>query len=127
MFNVTSKQLIPGISVLLAYAFLDPLIEDLNDTFGKSFVYHPVVLWLCIICLVYIQTESWEAGVVIAFMYEAIKVIWREIHPEAPAIGKVRKLLHRLQNGDKLSDNDIKFLDTITPEDVSIQRRKGRG
>lgn len=121
--NVEKKHIVPGISVIVAYALMDPLIEDIQDTFGKSFVYHPAVVWMCIICLVYIQTESWAAGMIIVVAYEAIKIIWREIHPEAPAIAKVRRLLHSLQNGEKLSDEDIRFLDNITPNDVSVRRK----
>jgi len=122
--NVTTPKLLQGISVLLAYTMMDPLMEDLQDTFGKAFLYHPVSLWICIITLAYTQTESWTVGVFVVVIYEFAKFIWRTIQPEPPTVGKLRKLLHRVQNNKELSDNDINFLDTVTPQDVKVSRKR---
>lgn len=121
--TLTTSNVLQGISVLLAYSMLDPLIEDLQDTFGKSVMYHPLSLWICIVTLVYTQTQSWSVGIIVVMMYEVIKALWRMIAPQPPVIGQVRKLLHRLQNGEKLSDSDISFLNKITPPDVHVDRR----
>lgn len=114
-----------GMSVLLAYTLMTPLVEDMQDTFGNAFMYHPVTLWICIVTLVYCQTMSWKAGLIVVLLYEMTKSVWRSLNPDPPYIGQVRKLLHRLQDKKtKLSDNDIKFLDTITPSDVVVARKK---
>ena len=121
--DVFSPKLFNGLSVFLAYTLMDPLIEDLQDTFGKSFLYHPFTLWLCITLLVYTQTDSLTVGIVICVIYEAFKALWRLVTPEPPRVGQLRKLLHRVQNGEKLSDRDLEFLNKVTPEDVKVTRR----
>lgn len=129
MFNgvfqdVSTSKLLDGIAVFLAYTMLDPLMEDIQDTFGKSMLYHPLALHLCLLLLVYTQTQSFKTGAIVIALYEAAKWIWRQLTPEPPLVGKVRKLLHRVQNEEKLSDNDIAFLNDITPDDVSVKRQK---
>lgn len=119
-----SNAVTQGISLVIAYTLLTPLFDDIQDSFGNAFLYHPFALWLCIITLVYTQTENWTAGTIVVAVYEATKYAWRKLNPEAPYIGQLRKLLHRLQQKDlKLSDNDIKFLNNITPEYVSVSRK----
>ena len=120
--DVSGSKLLQGVSVLLAYTMLDPLMEDIQDTFGKPLFYHPVSLWVCIITLVYTQTSCISTGILVVIIYEMIKGIWRTFTPEPPVVGQIRKLLHRVQNGEKLSDNDILFLDKVTPSDVKVQR-----
>ena len=120
--DVDGKKLIAGLSVFLAYTMLDPLMEDIQDTFGKPLLYHPVAIWVCLIMLVYTQTSSFATGVVVVAIYELVKMIWRAFTPEPPVVGQIRKLLHRVQNGAQLSDSDISFLDRITPSDVKIRR-----
>jgi hypothetical protein len=121
--NVSSSKVIDGLAVILAYTMLDPLMEDVQDTFGKSLLYHPMALWICMVTLVYTQTSSLLTGVIIVIIYESVKAIWRTFTPEPPVVGQIRKLLHRVQNGEKLSDNDISFLDKVTPPDVKVQRK----
>ena len=121
--DINTDKLFSAVSVLLAYTMIDPLMEDIQDTFGKALLYHPVALWICIIMLVYTQTSSLSTGIVMVVVYESVKAIWRTITPEPPLVGQVRKLLHRVQNGDKLSDNDIAFLDRVTPKDVMVTRK----
>ena len=121
--DINTDKLFSAVSVLLAYTMIDPLMEDIQDTFGKALLYHPMALWICIIMLVDTQTSSLSTGVVMVVIYESVKAIWRTITPEPPLVGQVRKLLHRVQNGDKLSDNDIAFLDRVTPKDVMVTRK----
>lgn len=119
-----SNAVTQGITLVIAYTLLTPLFEDIQDSFGNAFIYHPFALWLCIVTLVYTQTENWTAGIIVVAVYEAVKFAWKRVNPEEPYIGQLRKLLHRLQHKNlKLSDNDIKFLNNITPEYVSVSRK----
>jgi hypothetical protein len=118
----TAKPLISGISIVLAYTIIDPLMEDIQDTFGKGFLYHPFAIWLCIVMLVYTQTSSFRTGIAVVLIYELCKGLWKAVKPEPPRVGKLRKLLHRVQNDEPLSDRDVRFLDDITPRDVKVAR-----
>lgn len=120
--DVSKKELLAGLSVVIGYCIMNPLMEEIQDTFGKSFLYHPVALWICIITLVYTQTTNWSAGILVVVIYEVSKSLWKMLSPEPPVVGQLRKLIHRVQNGEQLSDNDIKFLDTITPANVKISK-----
>ena len=120
-----SEEIAQGLSIVLAYTLMTPLIEDIQDTFGNAFLYHPVTLWICITTLVFTQTSSVQAGILVCILYELTKVVWRRLNPEPPYIGQLRKLLHRLQDKNaKLSDHDIQFLDSITPKDITIKREQ---
>ena len=116
-------HVLSGVSVLLAYSMLDTVMEDLQDNFGKAFLYHPFSIWLCIVMLVHTQTGNFRAGISVVLLYEIAKYLWKTIQPEPPMLGKLKKLLHRIQNGEKLSDADISFLNNITPEDVNVTRK----
>jgi hypothetical protein len=117
------SPVISGLSTVLAYTLLDRLVDDLSDTFGKSFLYHPFSVWACIVMLVHSQTNSFKAGFVIVLLYETAKNMWRSLQPEPPALGRLRKLLHRLQNNERLSNSDVSFLNSITPADVDVSRK----
>lgn len=114
-----------GISVVVAYTLLQPLFEDIQDSFGNAFLYHPAALWLCIITLVYSQTSDIKAGIVVVVLYEVVKAMWKRWHPEPPYIAKLRKLLHRLQNDKQaVSESDVTFLNSITPDDVEVTKKR---
>jgi hypothetical protein len=119
MHDIFSNKFMAGLSVFLAYTIMNPLMEDIQDTFGKPVLYHPLSLWLCIITLVYTQTSSIAVGVAVATLYEVLKMIWRTVAPEPPIVGQLRKLLHRVQNGEALSDNDVAFLRREGGEEVT--------
>ena len=85
---IDSKKMLAGASACLAYTMINPVLEDFQDTFGKSFLYHPFAMWLCIVMMVYSQTSSLETGVFIVIAYEVIKCVWRFFHPESPRLGK---------------------------------------
>lgn len=116
-------QLAQGVAVVLAYTLIDPLTEDIQDTFGKSLFYHPAALWAVIILLVYTQTESLTTGITVVLLYELLKVIWRSVSPEPSSVGQTRKLIHRLQNKSPLSSSDILFLNNITPDDIFVTKK----
>jgi hypothetical protein len=115
-------KLLSGFAVVLAYTMIDPLMEDLQDTFGKSLFYHPVSLWVCITTLVYTQTSSVKTGVLVVAIYEGVKALWRLFKPEPPELGRLKKLLHRVQNKEDLSDSDLAFLNSHTPNDITVSR-----
>lgn len=116
-------QLAQGIAVVLAYTLIDPLTEDIQDTFGKSLFYHPASLWIVIILLVYTQTASLTTGITVVLLYELLKFIWRGISPEPSTVGQTRKLIHRLQNKTPLSDSDVLFLNKITPDNIVVTQK----
>jgi hypothetical protein len=112
-----------GLTALVAWTLINILYEDVQDTFGNAFLYHPITYWICIFTLVYLHTEDAGAGIMVVAIYEIVKSAWKTVNPDPPLIGKVKKLLHRLQNPNtKLSDNDITFLNSITPSDVTITK-----
>ncbi len=118
-----NHSVLAGAAAVLAWTMMDPLVSDLQDTFGKGFLYHPFALWLCIVMIVHTQTNDFKAGVLVVVGYELLKVVWRSFKPEPPAVGNLRKLLHRVQNNHSLSDADVDFLNDITPRDVAVSRQ----
>lgn len=118
-----SDKLMSGFAVLLAWTTLDSLVRDMESTFGKSIFYHPAALWLCIVMLVYTQTESFATGFVMVALYEGFKAVWKGVRAEPPELGRLKKLLYRIQNKEVLSDSDLAFLDSITPKDVLVARK----
>ncbi len=117
-----NHPVLAGSAAVLAWTMMDPLVSDLQDTFGKGFLYHPVALWLCIIMIVHTQTSDFKAGIMVVVVYELVKAVWRTYKPIPPVLGSMRKLLHRVQNNEPLSDADVTFLNRITPKDIAVTR-----
>ena len=109
-----------GLALIFAYITVDPLVKEINDTFGSTFLYHPFAVWLTLFSLTYVNTESYQASFLVVAIYEAIKAFWKLVHPPPPAVVKIRKLMSRTQNKEALSDEDLKFLNQITPSNVEI-------
>jgi hypothetical protein len=118
-----NSPVVQGLALIIGWTLITPLFDDIQDTIGNSFLYHPVALWLCIVALVYSQNGDFFAGVIVVIIYESFKGLWKLVKPEPPYIGQLRKLIHRMKNeGLQLSDNDIAFLNSITPTNVNVRR-----
>ncbi len=113
---------VKGLSLIFAYIMVDPLVKEINDTFGSTFLYHPFAVWLTISSLVYANTDNVPASLIAVFLYELAKVLWKIVRPQPPEVVKLRKLIHRAQNKEPLSAKDIEFLNDVTPKDVKVQR-----
>ena len=111
-----------GLALIFAYIMVDPLVKEINDTFGSTLLYHPCAVWLTLSSLTFVNTESWEASFAVVGIYELIKVIWKMLSPTTPKVVKIRKLTSRVQNNEKLSDADLHFINEITPENVTLAR-----
>ena len=109
-----------GLALIFAYIMIDPLVKEINDTFGSTFLYHPLAVWLTLFSLTYVNTESLKASFTVVFVYEFVKMFWKALNPEAPEIVKIRKLMSRLQNHETLSDADLKYIDAVTPDNVVL-------
>ena len=120
--NNFHTKIFHGISILIAYTMINPVIEDLQDVLSKPVLYHPLSIWICIVMMVYLETRDISTGIITVIIYEIVKILWRQLKPEPPIIGNLRKLIHRIQNEKPLSDDDILFLNKITPKDVKIMR-----
>lgn len=109
-----------GLSLVMAYVITSPLERDISDVFGNTVLYHPLAIWLTLFSLVWANTDSVKAGLTVIFVYECIKWLWKKFTPQRPYVAKLQKLIHRVQNHEKLSNSDLDFLDEITPENISI-------
>ena len=112
-----------GLSLIFAYVMVEPLHIEIVDTFGSAFVYHPAAVWLTLFCLVWANTDSIQAGVCVILVYELTKRLWRMFKPEPPYVCKLRKLVHRIDSKDRLSDSDVKFLNEVTPDEIVVTRK----
>ena len=112
-----------GLALIFAYIMVDPLIKEINDTFGSTVLYHPLAVWLTLYSLTFVNTESHRASLYVVLAYETIKRVWSAIAPQPPNVVKVRKLVSRVRNSEPLSDADLKFLNDITPDNVSVVKK----
>lgn len=117
------SETIKGLSLIFAYIMIEPLVKEIQDTFGSSFIYHPIAVWLTLFSLVYVNTDSVYASVTVIIVYELIKMLWTFISPSPPHVSKLRKLIHRVQNEQELSNDDIVFINDITPKNVVFTRK----
>jgi hypothetical protein len=111
---------VKGLSLIFAYIMVDPLHHEISDTFGSALIYHPMAVWLTLFSLVWANTDSIHAGLMVIVAYEVIKCIWTHLKPEKPEIVKIRKLIHRLNRKAPLSRSDIEFLNEVTPDSVKV-------
>ncbi len=114
------KGTIQSFCIVFAYTMSEPLLNEIKVTFGSTAMYHPISIWLYIMCLVWVNTQSLTAAIYAIIFYEVIKNLWISIKPAKPRIVKVRKLFARINDGDPLSNSDILFLNEITPNDVTV-------
>lgn len=118
-----AKGLGLAITILVTNAMTEPLASDAKDVFGNVLWYHPVTVWVVIVAIVGLQTKSVTTGVVVVLLYEALKYVWRVLRLEAPAVCRMRKVLSRCQRGEDMDDDDIAFIDAVTPPDVKVARQ----
>ena len=111
-----------GLCLVFAYTVNEPLLSEIKQIFGTTFIYHPLTTWLSIFCIVWVNTDSISAAILSIVLYESLKHIWSCVSPEKPHIVKLRKLIYRLKQGETLSDSDLCFLDELTPDDVHVNR-----
>lgn len=109
-----------GLSLVMAYIITAPLERDISDVFGNTILYHPLAIWLTLFSLVWANTDSVKAGLAVIAVYECIKGLWKISTPQRPYVVKLQKLIHRVQNRERLSKSDLRFLDEITPDKIAI-------
>ena len=81
-----------GLALIFAYIMVDPLVKEINDTFGSTFLYHPLAVWLTLYSLTFVNTESHRASMYVVLTYEATKRIWKFISPRPPKVVKELRL-----------------------------------
>ena len=113
------KYVLAG-SLIFANVFMQPLVDDIRAAFGTAFLYHPVTVWLVISCLVYVNTRSLRAAAVTVVAYEAAKAAWRRYAPEVPRVAHMRKILQAVERDASLDDEDVRFIDRVTPDSVTF-------
>ncbi len=111
-------------SVIFAAVLSGPLVDEVKDVFGTTVLYHPVTIWVVLMCIVYGQTKSLQDGIFVVLGYEALKLLWRTIKPETPKVSRVRKILHNVNQDSDLSDADVRFLNEVTPESVVVAKKE---
>jgi hypothetical protein len=126
--NVTKafkrEHMLLAFSVLIANVMTEPVSEDLKATFGTAVWEHPATVWAVLIALVWINTGNFGAGLVLVLMYEATKFAWRLIRPDPPHIAQVQRLVNRMRLQKELDDEDIRFIDRITPDNVTFSKQQ---
>ena len=121
-FNAKGK-VATAVALILANALSDPLAQDLRDTFGSVLWRHPATVWVAVTAIVAINTGSIVAGVCVSVAYEAIKVAWKAMRIDPPFVVRLRRILTHARRGRALDDEDVKFIDQVTPPDVTFVRR----
>ncbi len=116
------KKLAIAFSLIFANVLTGPLAQELEDVFGTTLMYHPVTVWVILLSIVYVNTDSIGTAVILVVMYEAIKAIWKVYRPETPRVAMMRRILHAVQTGKEMSEEDIACIDRLTPGTVSFVR-----
>lgn len=120
--HVSGKGLGLAITILVTNAMTEPLAEDVKDVFGGVIWHHPMTVWAVILAIVGLQTSSILMGVIVVCMYEMAKMVWRALNLEAPRATRMRKLMHRCQRGEDMDDDDVAFIDEVTPKNIKVMR-----
>ena len=86
-------------------------------------MYHPLTVWIVLFCIVFAQTKSFTISFLCVVGYEILKVIWKSLHLETPKVARVRKILHNVNVEAEMSENDINFLNKVTPSNVEVKKK----
>jgi hypothetical protein len=113
------KKLAVAFSLVFANVLTGPLAQELEDVFGTALVYHPVTVWVILLSIVYVNTDSLGTAIILVVMYEVIKAVWKIYRPETPRVAMMRRVLHAVQAGKDMSEEDIACIDRLTPVTVS--------
>ena len=120
--HLTGVKFSTALVIILANALTEPLADDLRSVFGTAIWYHPVTVWVALICIVSVNTGSLVAGILLVLVYEALKAMWRFLNMEAPHVARMRRLVSKMNSKGELDDEDIQFIDKVTPSSVKVQR-----
>lgn len=117
-----SGKLSSAIVIILANALTEPLADDLKGVFGTAVWYHPITVWVALVSIVSVNTGSLWAGLALVVTYEVMKRIWKMISPDAPRVARMRRLLSRMRANVELDEEDIQFIDKVTPSTATFVR-----
>ena len=122
LIGMFDKKLAIAFSLVFANVLTGPLAQELEDVFGTTLMYHPVTVWVILLSIVYVNTDSVRTAVILVVTYEAIKAVWKIYRPETPRVAMMRRILHAVQAGKEMSEEDIACIDKLTPGTVSFVR-----
>ena len=114
------KETLAAAAVVFTAVMSGPLVDEIRDVFGTPVLYHPLTVWIVLFCIVFVQTKSFLKSILVVFGYELLKWIWRRLQLEAPKVARVRKILHNVNTESEMSENDINFLNKVTPKNVVV-------
>lgn len=118
--SIASGQMAMVISIILANVLTEPVAEDLKATFGTALWYHPATVWAVLFAIVWVNTSSLASATMLVLAYEALKLVWRWVRPDAPKITRIRRLLDHARTDTALDEEDVRFIDKITPANVAF-------
>ena len=118
-----NRETVAATAVVLAAVLSGPLVEEIRDVFGTPVMYHPVTVWIVLFCIVFAQSKSFQKSILVVLGYEAIKYLWRLLRLEPPKVARVRKILHNVNTNAEMSENDVRFLNNVTPKDVVVSKK----
>ena len=124
MGAIIDNKYLLAVSLIFANVLTGPLVDEIQEVFGAAVWHHPLTIWIVLLSLVYINTKSWKAALAVVVGYEALKFLWRLFKPEAPHIARLRKLLSNAAKDQGLDDDDIRFIDKVTPSSVTFARKE---
>ena len=120
MHSIASGQMAMVVSIILANVLTEPVAEDLKATFGTALWYHPATVWAVLFAIVWVNTSSLASATLLVLAYEALKLVWRWLRPDAPKIARIRRLLDHARTDIALDEEDVQFIDKITPTNVTF-------
>lgn len=117
------KDKVATAAVLIAAVLSGPLVDEIRDTLGTAIIFHPMTVWVVLFCIVFANTKSFKVSVACLVGYEILKRVWQSLGLEAPKVARVRKILHNVQANAELSENDVHFLNKVTPNNVEVIKK----
>lgn len=122
MLTLDSKYVLAA-TLMFSSVITQPLQDDIRSVFGTTLLYHPLMVWIVLFCIIWVNTKSLEVAAATVVAYQVIKMIWQAYNPEPPKVARVRKILTEIHANSNLDDEDIDFIDKVTPDHVTFSRK----
>lgn len=126
IYSMLDHTYLVALSLIVANVMSGALKDEIEDVFGTTIMYHPLTIWIVLFAMIFVNTRSYRVALIVIAVYEATKFVWRAVKPEPGEIARMRKLIHRTRQHSDLDDEDVDFLNKITPENVAVAKKERR-
>lgn len=123
MVTPLDSKYVLAATLMFANVITQPLHDDIRSVFGTTLLYHPAMVFVVLFCIIWLNTKSLEVAAATVIVYQIVKMAWRAYNPEPPKVARVRKILTEVHADRDLDDEDIDFIDKVTPNNVTFARK----